>query len=64
MDCDSSEPNDRVENIFHMHQSTFLWLYIITRGTIYILNLGNTKCSQVPSDIFTGKFGIFDHNHL
>ena len=26
--------------------------------------IGNTECSQVPSDICTVKFDIFDHNHL
>ena len=35
-----------------------------TRGTIYILRLGNIECSQVPSEIRTGKFDNFDHNHL
>ena len=35
-----------------------------TRGTIYILSLGYTECSQVPFDICTGKFDIFYHNHV
>ena len=39
-------------------------IYKHTRDTIYILSLGNTKCSQVPSNVCTGKFKIFDHNHL
>ena len=34
------------------------------RGTIYTLSLGNTECSQVPSDICTGKFDVLDHKHL
>ena len=29
-----------------------------------ILGLGNTECSQEPSDICTRKFDIYDHNHL
>ena len=42
-----------IKNVFHY-----------TRGTIYILSLGNTECSQVPSDICTGMFDSFYHNHL
>ena len=29
-----------------------------TRGTIHVLSLGNTECSQVPSDICTEKFNL------
>ena len=45
---------------------SYLRQYVIcgTRGTIYILRLGNTECSQVPFDICTGMFDTFDHNHL
>ena len=39
-------------------------VYETTRGTTYILSLGNTECRQVPSDVFITKFDIFDHNLL
>ena len=39
-------------------------LLVVWRGTNYISTLGNNECSQVPSDICTGKFEIFYHDHL